>query len=277
MTSSLNQGSSFGRVLLATASLAFTCSALAAQRSKCLTPIPIIKTTATTESVNPDSTGFSANQYLQGQDLIGEGQWVFPEHPWSFFQSSPKHVSAPQSAIQQLKHSAITSPSKPLDGHLFQIIQNLMTRQQDEEETEWYTVDREGFRAAALIRRIDGNDIPVAICIQWKAYDDLWTEVVAQRDLRISSRSAMQIPSQLIIHATRVSETGIPQCHLVGGAANRDEVIELFQMEGWSVDVPPASAGLTDLFWVSRSSDRLEVSLRNGKPGTSATALIRRI
>ncbi len=297
MAGSLNQSSSFGKVLLATAAIACIGSAIAAQRSIHHRQICIPDRISSENSLfssesqkNNNATASQTNPFADmqhfadlandGKGLIGEGQWVFPENPWSFFQSAPKRVVAPQERLQQLRLSAISSPVKPIDGHLLELIQSLMNREeqvQGDDTTDWYTVEREGFNAAAMIRMIDGSSIPVAICIQWKAYDDLWTEVVAQRDVRISARSVMHLPPQLTIHATRVSEAGIPQCHLVVGAEDQPQLIELFQTAGWIVDSPPASSGIINLFWVTKSTDRLEVSLLSGKPGTIPTALIRRI
>ncbi|MBL8817758.1 MAG: hypothetical protein JNL58_17160 [Planctomyces sp.] len=297
MADSLNQNSSFGRVLLATAAIACIGSALAAQQSIRQRQIRIPdrifaennllssesqrNNNATAALVNPfaDAKHF-ADLSHDGQNLIGEGQWVFPENPWSFFQSEPKRVVAPQERLQQLQLVSSTSPVKPIDRHLLELTQSLMNREEqghEKEDTDWYTIDREGFKAAAMIRMIEGDAIPVAICIQWKAYNDLWTEVLAQRDLRISARSAIQLPPRLKIHATRVSEAGIPQCHLVAGAADQPQLIELFRTGGWIVDVPPASSGIINLFRVTKATDRLEVSLLRGKPGIGPTALIRRI
>lgn len=206
---------------------------------------------------------------------LAEGHWQFPGMQWTFTQSAPK-------VLEEFSPTGVqvTVPSRPceLDSQLLELIKSLMTVSSTDGTLRKYNLQSAALTGTAVTVMTDGAEIPVSIRICWPAYDELWTEVTAQRTSEHQVvQPLLQFPQDCEIIATRVATDNSAQCHMISSPLSGSHLRKQFVAAGWNLEEPPAGTGLTGLFWIKSANGRFEVSVKDVVGGSGCSAIIRPI
>ena len=204
---------------------------------------------------------------------LAEGHWQFPGVQWTFTQSTPK-------VLREFSPAGLPNavPGRPceLDSHLLELIKSLMTVSSTEGTLRKYSLQSSALTGTAVTVLTEEAEIPVSVRICWPAYDELWIEVTAQRiSEQQVAQPLLQFPKHCEIVATRVAADNSAQCHMISSPVSGSRLRLQFAVDGWSLEEPPVSTGLTGLFWITSANGRFEVSVKDVVGGSGCTAIVR--